>query len=102
MPELYLNTLLFSLILLIFIFGWLAVFALSTPEEFIRWLSPIYWVTRKLFRNSFHRVDRWIAYLSLLFTLGGVILISFSLGGWAATFILNLWTSPFARVLEDF
>jgi hypothetical protein len=98
MPGVYLNVILLSFVLVGFILAWIAVFSLSNQSEFVRWLSPVHWISRKLFKKHLRKLDKIIAYSCFGVSISCLVVISVGLGGWFATILLHLWNSPFGRI----
>jgi hypothetical protein len=87
------------LLAMLIIFGALAWFAFSEPLAYIRWVSPLYWITRHQLKINPGRFDRMIAFSFGSFFLFGTIVISFFLGGWITTAFFHLQLSPFSRLV---
>ncbi|MBN8555800.1 MAG: hypothetical protein J0L93_10175 [Deltaproteobacteria bacterium] len=93
------DVLFFCSLSMMVIFAWLSWFAFSEPLAYMRWLSPVYLLTRTLWRKNPGRYDRIIS-----FSFGSVYLVmtiffSFVLGGWITTALFRLWHSPFASLV---
>jgi hypothetical protein len=74
----------------------LSVTALSEPVAFMKWFTPGYWLTRKLFGTGASRLDVFFASTMGVICFGGLLITSFLLGGWFVTAAFGLWSSPFA------
>lgn len=74
----------------------LSVTAFADPSAFIKWLSPLHWLSRKAFGRSAARLDEFMAWSVGLASFCALMATSFFLGGWFVTAIFGLWASPFA------
>ncbi|MDB5037088.1 MAG: hypothetical protein JWQ35_616 [Bacteriovoracaceae bacterium] len=89
----------FCLISIAIILMFLSVHALGDPTHFIKWFSPVHWMTREIFGSKAAKFDGIISHGIGLVTLCALIFVSFFMGGWFVTAFFTLWNSPFARIV---
>jgi hypothetical protein len=87
------------LILMEVVFVSMGAFAFSQPHQFVRWLSPLFALTRFWFRKNPDRLDRTLAYLLGSIIALAAMFLAFVLGGWLTTAFFHLWASPFSRIV---
>jgi hypothetical protein len=77
----------------------LSVMAFSEPFHFVRWFTPLYWFSRRIGSDKKGVCDRVLASAVGAVCFGGLLFVSFLLGGWFVTAFFGLFNSPFAPLV---